>query len=216
MNKETKGQGKDAFILDHVAFDNTTPIVSPGDDMRRYDSVGIQLVSDFTTQSFTASGSDHVVDSTKTWTLSEFTFTGLAGATITIEGSAASDGTFTIQSVTSAHVIVTTVGPGADETFSSAVTVTVTQIQDPPAGDWKIEVSNDFVPVTNGTAYGQPSNDGTWTDITSAFSPSIAAVTTAGTQYAQADLTARTLRYTFTPSGGQGTVSVIRYCKSWS
>src|SRR3982750_2774878 len=46
------------------------------------------------------------------------------------------------------------------------------------AGNWKVEVSNDFVPSTNGSVYGAVTATGNWTDITSEFSPTIAAATT--------------------------------------
>lgn len=217
-NKRRHGDGDDNKAIEPTDFTNTTAISSGGDDCRDIDSVGLQLVVDFRTQVFATTGSDGVVSGTKTWTLSGFTFTGLTGATIVVSGTATSDGTYVISSVTSAHVIVTTTGPAGDETFTAAGRVTVqhTEAAAVPAGDWKIEVSNDFVPTANGTVYGQPSNAGTWTDITNEFSPSLSAVTTAGTQYAQSDITARAMRYTFTPSGGQGTVSVLRFAKSWS
>jgi hypothetical protein len=213
--KRQKGQSDDAEIINE-AFTGTDAIVSSGDDMREFDSVGAQLIVDYNQTEFSGSDSDDVVDLTKTWTLSEFTFTGLEGATIRVEGSATSDGDYVIDTVTSAHVIVTTAGPGADETFDDALRVTVIRTDDPPAGDWSIEVSNNFVPETNGTVYGQVPNAGDWTDITSQFSPVIAAVTDEDSQYVQADLTARDIRYTFTPSSGQGIVKVRRFAKSWS
>jgi hypothetical protein len=159
------------------------------------------------------------VASSKTWTLSEFDFTGLTNAMIVVSGAtnAGNNGTFTISSVSSAHVIVTTTATGlVNETFTAALRVTVLHAEDPPQGTWKIEVSNDFVPDCNGTVYGQIPNTGTWTDITGEFSPGIDAVTDAVTQYAQMNITARSLRYTFTPTDGQGMVSALRFAKSWS
>jgi hypothetical protein len=213
--KRQKGQSDDAEIINE-AFTGTDAIVSSGDDMREFDSVGAQLIVDYNQTEFSGSDSDSVDDSSKTWTLTEFTFTGMEGATIRVEGSATSDGDYEIDTVTSAHVIVTLTGPGADETFDNALRVTVIRTDDPPAGDWKIEVSNNFVPETNGTVYGQVPNAGDWTDITSQFSPVIAAVIDEDSQYVQADLTARDIRYTFTPSSGQGIVKLRRFCKSWS
>jgi hypothetical protein len=80
-------------------------------------------------------------------------------------------------------------------------------------GSWKIEVSNDYSGAGGG-ADGQPPNAGTWTDITSAFSPSIATVAhgTAATQnqYVQCNpLGARCVRVTFTATAGSGTVQAI-------
>ncbi len=218
--KRKKGESQDATVMD-TTFTGTTAIVTSGDSMRDFDSVGAQLVVDFNSSSFTGSASDALVGGTKTWTLSEFTFTGLTGATIRVTGAAnaGNNGDFVISSVTSAHVIVTTTATGlVNETFSTSLLVEVirTDTAAVPAGTWKIEVSNDFVPNSNSNVYGQKTQAGTWTDITSAFSPTIAAVITAGSQYVQADLTARDIRWTFTPSAGQGKARVRRFCKSWS
>lgn len=81
-------------------------------------------------------------------------------------------------------------------------------------GAWTISVSNNYTPAGNGT-YGQPPEQGTWTDITSSFVPAIAAVTAASNQWAQADLGFRAIKVTFTPSGasGEGDVTVIQYAK---
>lgn len=81
-------------------------------------------------------------------------------------------------------------------------------------GDWTIEVSNNYTPAGNGS-YGQPPEQGTWTDITSSFEPTISAVTAASNQWAQADLGFRAVKVTFTPSGvaGSGDVTAIQYSK---
>lgn len=81
-------------------------------------------------------------------------------------------------------------------------------------GDWKVEVSNNYTPAGNGT-YGQPPEQGTWTDITTSFDPTIAAVVNASNQWCQADIGFRAIRVTFTPSGvaGTGDVTVIQYAK---
>ena len=218
-SKMRHGDGDDNVVIPVTTFSNTTAIVSDGDDMRDIDSVGVQLIAGFKADSFSGSASDSLVAGTKTWTLSEYDFTGLTGATIRVTGAVSSgnNGDFVISSVTSAHVIVTTTATGlVNATFTAALRVTVLHTEDPPQGNWKIEVSNDFVPATNGTVYGQYPNPGTWTDITSEFNPSIDAVTTAGTQYAQMDITARSLRYSFTPTDGLGTITVTRFGKSWS
>lgn len=68
-------------------------------------------------------------------------------------------------------------------------------------GSWKVEVSNDYTPASTGTNYGQVAgNAGKWSDITSAFSPAIAAVTDNSSQFAQMDIRARAIRVTFTPT----------------
>ena len=213
------GDGDDNVVIPSTDFTDTTAITSEGDDVRDVDSVGVQLIADFLAESFSGSASDAVVASSKTWTLSEFDFTGLGGATIRVSGAtnAGNNGDFVISSVSSAHVIVTTTATGlVNETFTAALRVSVLHTEDPPAGDWKVEVSNDFVPNCNGTVYGQISNTGTWSDITAELTPGLSAVTTAGSQYAQLDITARAIRYTFTPTGGQGAVKVLRFAKSWS
>ncbi len=213
--KRQKGQGKDAEVM-RYEFDDTTAFATSGDDMREYDSVGAQLISEFASTEFTADDTDDVTALTKTWNIAGYTFTGQEGATLRVSGSETSDGDYEIDTVTSAHIIVTVTGPADDEGFTDAVEFTVLRTDDPPTGDWKVEVSNNFVPNTNSTVYSQPSNAGDWTDITTEFSPSITGVTTAGSQYVQADLTARDIRWTFTPSAGQGTAIVRRFCKSWS
>ncbi len=218
-SKMRHGDGDDAEVL-NANISGTTAIVSDGDDQRDVDSIGAQLINDFATTTVAGAASgDGVVSGTKTWTIAGLTFTGLTGATIRVTGAvnAGNNGDFVISSVTSAHVAVTTTASGlVTESFTAAQRFTLVRTDSPPAGSWKIEVSNDFVPDTNGTIYGQIPASGTWTDITSEFSPSIDAVTTAGSQYAQMDITARALRYTFTPTSGLGTARVIRFSKSWS
>lgn len=187
-SKMRHGDGDDATILDQD-FTDTTAATTDGDDCRDIDSVGVQLIAGYLEEGFSGSDSDSVVAATDTWTLTEFDFTGLVGATIRVTGTASNDGDHVITNVTSAHVIRTTASTTVDETFTAAMRVTVIHTEDPPVGTWKIEVSNDFVPDTNGTVYGQVSASGTWTDITSQFSPAIAAVTStfgaANNQYAQ-------------------------------
>jgi hypothetical protein len=63
--------------------------------------------------------SDAVVGSTRTWTIGNGAFTQAdIGATIAVSGSVSNDGQWTIQSVTSGTVVVTTESP-TDETFGS-------------------------------------------------------------------------------------------------
>lgn len=214
-SKMRKGDSEDAEIMNE-AFTDTTAIVSSGDDMREFDSVGAQLIVDFNESTFAGSDDDSADVSDGGFIITEFDFTGLTGVTIRIEGSEDNDGDYVVSTVNSANDVDTTPAPAQDETFSDAVRFTILRTDEPPAGDWSIEVSNNFVPETNGTVYGQPSNAGDWTDITSQFSPSIAPVTTADSQYVQADLTARDIRYTFTPTSGQGIAKVRRFAKSWS
>lgn len=86
------------------------------------------------------------------------------------------------------------------------------------SGSWKIEVSNDYV-IGGSGGYGAAANAGTWSDITAAFTPAIVAVVagvSGENQYAQADLGARAIRYTFTPSSGTGTAQAIGCMKAFS
>lgn len=74
------------------------------------------------------SGSDGVVASTKTFTITELDFTGQAGATITIAGATHGGNNISavVTSVSSAHVVVCSGASGlTDETFSSSVHVSV-------------------------------------------------------------------------------------------
>lgn len=81
------------------------------------------------------------------------------------------------------------------------------------AGDWTFEASNNFQP--EGIAsYGQVPTSGDWSDVTALFSP--AAVTTASNQFKEANIRARSIRATFTPSAGAGTVRANVNAKSWS
>src|SRR6188768_408179 len=183
-SKMRHGDGDDAEVLNET-FSNTTAIVSDGDDQRDVDSIGAQLINDFIETSAVGSDDDSADNSSAQLIITELgDFTGLEGATITIEGSEDNDGEYEIVTVNGANDVEVDPAPPQDETFSDAVTFTLTRTDEPPAGSWKIEVSNDFVPQTNGTVYGQIPQSGTWTDITSEFSPSIDTVTTAGSQYA--------------------------------
>jgi hypothetical protein len=212
-----QGDSKDAEIL-NTFTDETDDVVTSGDDMRSFDSVGAQLITEDAEEEIAVETGDSADQATDTLAFAGFDFTGLEGATIRVEGAA--------EAGNNGDHIITTGADGSavcaastftDETFDpDTVTATLIHTEDPLLGDWFVEVSNNFVPASNGTVYGQVSNAGTWTDITSEFTPSIATVTAAGSQYAQADLTARAIRYGFTPTGGQGTLIVRRFKKSWS
>lgn len=81
------------------------------------------------------------------------------------------------------------------------------------AGAWTFAASNNFQP--EGIAsYGQIPTMGDWSDVTALFAP--AAVTTASNQSKQANLRARSIRATFTPTSGAGTVRANTNAKSWS
>ena len=92
-------------------------------------------------------------------------------------------------------------------------------------GAWKIEVSNDYDQAATGTPpYGQvpgaesAATAGTnahWGDITSGFSPAIAAVTAASDQPIQMNTGFRALRVTYTPATGTANAIVLAFGKSY-
>lgn len=220
--------GEDSEGIESIA-------IADGDDaivyftpiqIRAQDSISVQLIADLVGRYIQVEDTDHVVASTKTWTFAEGGFiAGDVGDTFTVTGSASNDGTYTIASRTNARVVVTTEAPGGDETFDPEVEVFLENTDfDPLTGTWAVQVSNNYVPAASGGVYGQPQN-GTvqnrvvWTDITTQFSPSISSVTAPQTQYVQADLSARAIRFAFAPSGtsGQaGTMTIQVFAKSWS
>jgi hypothetical protein len=93
-------------------------------------------------------------------------------------------------------------------------------------GAWKVEVSNDYDPAeTGGPPYGQvpgtqssttAASTAHWSDITSGFSPSIAAVTAASSQPIQMTVGFRAIRFTYTPATGTANAIVIAFGKSYS
>lgn len=87
-------------------------------------------------------------------------------------------------------------------------------------GTWLIEVSNNYVPASNGSgSYGQMAGDTTavWSDITAGFSPAISNPAGSATnQYVQALLAARAMRITFEPASGAGNIQVLGFAKSFS
>lgn len=203
-----------------AAADTTAHILTPSFSMRNQDSCGVQLVTVRAGRFVDWTSGDAVVGSTKTWTIANGGFTaGDVGRALVVTGSVSNDGTYTIASVTNGRVMVTG-GTPTNETFTSSVRFFVRTTATALIGSWKIEVSNDYVPASSGASYGQSPNDGKWTDITASFSPDVVDSVTASiydSQYVQADLTARDIRFTFTSDGtGAGTAMVLYFAKSWS
>jgi hypothetical protein len=197
--------GTDAHPQGHAFLAAAAAFTSGAKDMRGYNRIGMQLVTENAVDPVVIGASDtSVVASTKTFTIAGYDFTGKTNAIIHIRGDVAhagNNGDFVVSSVTSAHVVVCTTASGlANETFDpTTTTITVERADAPLTGDWKVEVSNDFVPAGNGS-YGQSPQAGRWTDITAAFTPAIDAVTDVSDQYIQADLSVRSIRATFTPT----------------
>lgn len=93
-------------------------------------------------------------------------------------------------------------------------------------GAWKVEASNDWQPANaGGPSYGQAPGKTTaalaasaahWSDVTAAFVPAIAAVTTTSSQGTQAAFDWRALRVTYTPATGTATAICLLNAKSMS
>lgn len=93
-------------------------------------------------------------------------------------------------------------------------------------GAWKVEVSNDYEQgEAGGPPYGQVPGQTTaalaaaaahWSDITSGFSPAIAAVAAASSQAIQLNVGFRTIRFTYTPATGTANAILIFFAKSFS
>lgn len=214
------GDGTDALVLTGTIV-STTPVVGDIVDTRNTDGCSLSLAVDYQVDAITITGTDHVVASTGVWTFANYTFTAKVGAKLNVSGAthAGNNGTFTITAVT-AHTATTATTGLVDETFTTAVTATVTRSEaaSHPAGTWTVAGSNNFAPPSNSSSYGQAPGAGKFADISALFnSPAaIAAVTDAGVQYVQARYDGRSLQVTFTPSSGLGTPRCWIYTKSWS
>lgn len=224
------GQGRNAYTLD-VAVADTAVHISKPTHLGHARGIGYQLVTEGTARRFVGGGADAVVASTHTWTLANGVFaTTDVGGKFIVQQSVLNNGSmgagygqdgglgilqynvYNITARTSATVIVTD-GTQTDETFTTATTFIVV----PPGtldGAWTIEVSNNYSP--EGGTFGQAPTEGTetWTDITTAFSPTIAAVdhTSSATrnQFVQAaPMAGRVLRCTFKATTGSGKVKVL-------
>ena len=206
-----------------VASGQTSEIASPWRPIPTMTRVGIQLISEGDRRVFSANGTtDAVVGGSTTWTIAGGAFVaGDVGGFLVVRGTVSNDGIYTISSRTSSTVIVTSGAAATDETFTAAATFSVI----PPgavAGTWMIRVSNDY---NDGRAIGELGAVGRETvmtdtlahitDITSQFSPSIAAVVaaTASTRNQYVVMTppgARMLQVAFLPvSTGAGRIYAI-------
>lgn len=226
ITKDTYGDGKDNFVLPPTAISSTNPIVSHVIDTRDKDAISLQLIVDFQQDPVPITPGDAVVASTGVWTFAGYTFTGKTGAKLVVSGAAnaGNNGTFAITAV-GTHTATTATTGLVDESFGPNVVVSVTRSEaaSVPQGAWTVAAVNDYippVPISSSGSYGSPAGAGHFSDITALFSKptAIAAVTTASSQYRQADphFDGRALQITFTPSAGIGKVSVAAYLKNWS
>lgn len=219
------GDGNEGLILDADVGDgspNPSFVVSDFHDMRPFNMTSAQLIAGGIPVQVAVTSGDDVDGATGVWTIDALNFTTYVGGYLIAEGmaepenngtfpiTAGGDGTVTVGESLSFHEPVDETVP--DTAYIYAV---------PPntlKGTWKVEVSNNFVPANGGTSYGQPPQYGKWTDITSQYSPAIAAVDTAAptsySQYTQAELAGRTIRYSFTRTAGDGHVMAIVFSKS--
>lgn len=83
-------------------------------------------------------------------------------------------------------------------------------------GAWTIAISNDYTGASNGPVYSDAAgNAGTWTDITAAFNPAIAAVSSAGSQaVVMTTMPFKKAQITFTATSGSGTAVALVFQKN--
>jgi len=215
MGKLRFGDGTDNVRMDEDITDTDTHY-SKVTDLRSYDTVGVQLVVDYQTESVPFTAGDNVVALTKVWTIDGFDFTGLDGATLRVEGSAeGNDGDYTITSGGDG-TFTSTEAVAADETFASDVVFTLVHDDDPLQGAWHVEISNNYV-GPGGGAYGEVESDGneTWTNIDGVIWAAFAAVTDAGSQARNNTfpLGYRAIRFYFVPTDGVGHAKVLLFAK---
>ena len=187
-----------------------------------FDGCAFQLITEAATRTITHDADDSVVALTGTWRFDNGAFTAQdVGATFTVSGAAnpGNNGTFTILTVVDGtHVTTATTGL-VDETFGAGVTVTLSggvALQ----GAWTCDVSLDYVDA-HLPGLNQLANAGHWAPVSTKFAntgspffPAIAAVTTASNQYLQMyPFVGRAVRWTFTPSTGQGNITILYAAK---
>lgn len=205
------GLGNDCYLLNDLIASGTVVRYGGPKDIQGARRVGLQLETG-SVRDLLVAATDAVVASTHTWTFKNGGFSASdVGATVTVSGAAQANNNaaVTISSVTDANTIVTN-GTQTNETFvpGGALRVLVARVST-LTGTWAIEVSNNYSP--GGAAVnGQAPNGGSWTNVTSAFLPTITQPAGAVTnQYVQADLGARAFRVRFIPASGAGDIQAI-------
>lgn len=212
------GDGDDYIAIpeDSQTIDGTTPIVSKVIDIRDLDTVSFQLISADLVEPVTVTEGDSVVAEDTEFFFAAFDFTGLEDAVVTISGAAeeGNNGSFVITTGADGSFVAAGAVGLVDEDFDpETVTVTITHAEDPAQGAWTFEVSNNFQPGGI-AAYGQVAAAGDWSSVTTLFDPT--AVTAPNKEFVQANIRGRSLRATFTPTDGLGTVRANVNGKSWS
>lgn len=212
MKANTVGELLQEGLIFDKEITGTTPFTIVSPTLYNLDGISFQPVTSSYSRTFAANGTtDNVVSATKTWTFHNGNFTAAdVGATFTVTGSVADNGTYTITSVTDANTVVSTEAVPADETFTTAVTVVLNGGVALHYSFSTVAVSDDFVPA-NLPSLDQIPNAGDWANVTSKFAdtgspffPALAAQTTLGTAYWQMyPLLARAVQWTVTPTSGQ-------------
>lgn len=101
---------------------------------------------------------DNVVAATDTWNIAAGGFTAAdVGATFVVTGTATSDGTYTVESVTDGNTIVSVEDVASNETFAGGEGFVLTQLD--PTGAFGAEGSNDGEVINTTTRKGEPSGD---------------------------------------------------------
>jgi len=205
------GLGKESVLINNETLSTTVVQYGGPKNIQGARRVGLQLITG-SVRDILVRATDAVVASSHTWTFANGNFTSAdVGATVTASGAAQSNNnaSVVISSVTNRTTIVTN-GTQTNETFVPGAPLRVKVARTSTlAGTWAIEVSNNYSP--DGAAVnGQTPDGGIWTDITSAFLPTVTAPAGSPTsQYVQADLGAREFRVRFTPSSGTGDILAI-------
>lgn len=207
------GDGTDFEAIPDTAIDGTAPIVTKVVDMRDMDCVSFDLIVEFAEEAIPVEEGDDAVAADDELNFAGFDFTGLEDAIIRISGSTDNDGDHII-TTGSDGTAVCAGSTLTNETFDPAeVTAILLHADDPPTGAWTFESSNNYT-VQGIASYGQVPGQGDWVPCTELFDPT--SVTTAVSEHVQANLRARAVRGTFTPTDGVGTVRAHVNAKSWS
>ncbi len=218
------GDGQDCYFWrpEDVVSGTDETESEPINAMARNDITGVQFVVDPDDRLITHDADDSVVALTGNWRFDNGAFTADdVGGTITVTGAsnAGNNGTFTILTVPSATHITTSTSGLVNETFGVDVEAVITR--ELLEGSWAVEISNDYTPDSFSGDFGQdPDDPGHWTDITDLFSPSIAdvdsAVATSYSQYVQATICVRAIKFSFAATSGFGFPTVLGQMRSYS
>jgi hypothetical protein len=214
MKRNTVGElYKENVLREDFLYNSGDVLSTITPSIAHMDGLSFILCVDQAVRVITANGTtDHVVSGTKTWTFAGGAFgQGDVGGTFVLAGSASNNGSYVISTVVDEFTVTTVGAPVGNETFTSSVTATLTDLdlQATPT----VQVSNNYSPAA-GTfpTLGQVPNTGRWPDITAQFSPSLAPISGDGEQFVQCyPLVAQRARLTITPTAGAALISIF-YC----